>query len=142
MSRLMRKKWLPGALCVALGMTLAGCGGSSNNDNAATPPPPTPAAPGPTVVSVTPANAATGVPNTATVSVTFDQAIDPATLDSTSFSVTCPIGAEPFGSVTYDDAKKTATFVRITDKPTNLPQSEVAEPMPADVKCTGIVKAG
>ena len=142
MSRLMRKKWLPGALCVALGVTLAGCGGSGNNDNAATPPPPSPAAPGPTVVSVTPANAATGVPNTATVSVTFDQAIDPATLDNKSFSVTCPIGAEPFGSVTYDDATKTATFVRITDKPTNLPQSEVAEPMPADVKCTGIVKAG
>jgi len=94
------------------------------------------------VVSVTPANAATGVLNTATVSATFDQSIDPTTLTSANFSVTCPVGAEPFGSVTYDDATKTATFVRVTDKPTNLPQSEVAEPMPADVKCTAIVKAG
>lgn len=140
MSRFMRKRVLPGALCVALGVALAGCGGSSNND-AATPPAPTPAAPGPTVASVTPANAATGVLNTATVSVTFDQAIDPATLTSANFSVTCPVGADPFGSVVYDAATKTATFVRITDKPTNLPQSEVAEPMPADVKCTAIVKA-
>lgn len=142
MSRFMRKKWLPGAVCVALGLSLAGCGGSSHNNNAATPPPVTPAAPGPTVASVTPVDAATGVPNTAAVSVTFDKSIDPASLNSTSFSVTCPIGADPFGSVVYDADKKTATFVRITDKPTNLPQSEVAEPMPADVKCTGIVKAG
>ncbi len=142
MSRFMRKKWLPGAVCVALGMTLAGCGGSSNNDQAGTPPPVTPSAPGPTVASVSPVDVATGVPNTASVSVTFDKAIDPATLNSTSFSVKCPISAEPFGSVVYDAATKTATFVRIIDKPTNLPQSEVAEPMPADVKCTGIVKAG
>ena len=142
MSRFMRRKWLPGALCVALGMTLAGCGGSSNNDNAGTtPPPPTPAA-GPTVASFTPANAATGVLNTSDVSVTFSQSIDPATLTSSSFSVTCPVGAEPFGSVVYDDATKTAKFVRITDKPTNLPQSLRAEPMPANEKCTAIVKAG
>jgi mono/diheme cytochrome c family protein len=123
-------------------MTLAGCGGSSHNNDAATPPPATPSAPSPTVVSVTPVDAATGVLNTTTVSATFDQSIDPATLTSANFSVTCPIGAEPFGSVTYDDATKTAKFVRITDKPTNLPQSEVAEPMPADVKCTAIIKAG
>lgn len=140
MSTFIRRKWLPVAASLALGAGLAGCGGSG--DNAASPPPTTPSAPSPNVVSVTPANAATDVLNTATVSATFDQSIDPATLTSANFSVTCPVGTEPFGSVTYDDATKTATFVRITDKPTNLPQSEVAEPMPADVTCTAIVKAG
>lgn len=138
----MREKWLPGALCVALGATLAGCGGSGHDDHTAGPPPTPPSGAGLSVVSVTPANAATGVLNTATVSATFDQAIDPATLKGANFTVTCPVGTESFGSVVYDDATKTATFVRITDAPTNLPQSEVAEPMPADVKCTAIIKAG
>lgn len=141
MSRHMRKKWLPGALAVALGVGLVGCGGSNHDDQTNNPPPTTPSAPAPTVVSVTPANAATGVLNTAAVSVTFDQSIDPATLTSANFSVACPADAAPFGSVVYDADSKTATFVRITDTPTNLPQSEVAEPMPTNVECTGLVKA-
>lgn len=140
MSMFMRKKWLPVAVSVALGASLAGCGGSNHN-GAATPPPPPPA-PAPTVTSTTPANAATGVLNTAVVSATFDKAIDPATLKAANFSVNCPAGAEPFGSVTYDADTKTATFVRITESPTNLPQSEVAEPMPADVTCTATISTG
>lgn len=107
---------------------LGGCGGDSS-------PPPA----SPTVVSITPANAATGVLNTAKVSATFDQAIDPATLKNATFSVNCPTGSDPFGSVTYDAATKTATFVRITESPTNLPQSEVAEPMAANVTCTATI---
>ncbi|MEO7071518.1 MAG: Ig-like domain-containing protein [Rhodanobacter sp.] len=131
----MQKKWLPVAVSVALGVGLAGCGGSSH-DGASAPPPITPSAPAPTVISTTPVNAAASVLNTATVSATFDQAIDPATLKSANFSVNCPADAATFGSVTYDAATKTATFVRITENPTNLPQSEVAEPMPANVTCT------
>lgn len=137
MKRFMRKKWLPGALSIALGVGLAGCG-SSNHDSQ-TPPPPIPPAPAPTVLSTMPANAATGVLNTAEVSATFDQAMDTATLKSANFSVNCPTGAEPFGSIVYDAAAKKATFVRITESPTNLPQSEVAEPMPANVTCTATI---
>ncbi len=137
MSRFMHKKWLPAALSAALGVGLVGCGGSSHDSQM--PPPPPPAAPAPTITSTTPANAATGVLNTAEVSATFDQAMDAATLKSANFSVNCPTGAVPFGSIVYDAAKNKATFVRITESPTNLPQSEVAEPMPADVTCTATV---
>jgi multidrug efflux pump subunit AcrA (membrane-fusion protein) len=98
MSRFMHKKWLPSALSVALGVGLAGCGGSNHNGQASAPPTP-PAAPAPTVVTVTPADGATGVLNTAEVSATFDQSMDTATLKNANFSVNCPAGAEPFGSV-------------------------------------------
>ncbi len=142
MSTVIRTKWLPVAISVALGVSLAGCGGSSHNAGPAPmPPPPTPAV-APTITATTPADAATGVLNTATVSVTFDHEMDPATLKSANFSVTCPADAATFGSVTYDAASKTATFVRITEEPTNLPQSEVAEPMPADVTCMAKVTTG
>lgn len=138
MSRFMHKKWLPSALSVALGVGLAGCGGSNHNGQASAPPTP-PAAPAPTVVTVTPADGATGVLNTAEVSATFDQSMDTATLKNANFSVNCPAGAEPFGSVIYDAAAKKATFVRTAETPTNLPQSEVAEPMPANVTCTATI---
>jgi hypothetical protein len=135
MSTFIRRKWLPVTVSLALGVSLAGCGSSGHN-NAPAPPQ---AAPAPTVVSTTPASAATGVLNTAEVSATFDQAMDPATLKSANFSVNCPTGAESFGSVTYDAATKKATFVRIAESPTNPPQSEVAEPMPANVTCTATI---
>lgn len=135
MSAYAQRKWLPVAISIALGVGLTGCGGSGHG-SAGTPPTPTPSAPAPTVVTTTPVNAATGVLNTAAVSATFDQSIDPATLNSANFSVNCPTDAATFGSVTYNATSRTATFVRITEKPTNLPQSEVAEPMPADVTCT------
>lgn len=135
MSTFMRRKWLPVAVSVALGAGLAGCGGSGHGDAPASPQ----AGPPPSVVSTTPANAATGVLNTAEVSATFDQAMDPTTLKSASFSVNCPAGAEPFGSVTYDPATRKATFVRVTESPTNPAQSEVAEPMPANVTCTATI---
>jgi mono/diheme cytochrome c family protein len=138
MSGFMHKKWLPAALPVALAVGLTGCGGSGHNNQASTPP----AAPAPTVVSTTPANAATGVLNTAEVSATFDQAIDPATLKNTTFNVNCPSGADAFGSVTYDAATRKATFVRVAESPTNLPQSEVAEPMAANVTCTATITTG
>ncbi len=141
MSAYTQRKWMPVAIAVALGVSLAGCGDSGHHD-AGAPPPVTPSAPAPTVVSTTPANAASGVLNTAVVSATFDQSIDPATLKAANFSVNCPTGATTFGSVTYDETTRTATFVRITEKPTNLPQSEVAEPMPADVTCTAKISTG
>ncbi len=140
MSRYMRKKWLPGALSLALGVGLAGCGGSGHNGQASTPT--APQVPALKVVSTMPANGATDVLNTAEVSATFDQSIDTATLKNANFNVNCPADAEPFGSVVYDDATRKATFVRITESPTNLPQSEVAEPMQADVTCTATITTG
>lgn len=137
MNRFIHQRLLPGALSVALGIGLVGCGGSSHGDR--TPPATTPPPPAPTVLSTTPANAATDVLNTAEVSATFDLAMDAATLKSANFSVNCPTGAQPFGSIIYDAATKKATFVRITESPTNLPQSEVAEPMPANVTCTATI---
>lgn len=134
MKRFVQGKLVPGALSLALGMSLAGCGGSGHG-NAGTPP----MSAAPTVVSTTPANAATAVLNTAEVSATFDQAMDPTTLKNASFNVTCPAGTESFGSVSYDAATKKATFARITETPTNEPQSEVAEPFPADVTCTATI---
>lgn len=129
------RKWLPpgfmasGAMIAFAVSGLAGCGDSGDS-------------PPPVVVSTTPANAATGVLNTAEVSATFDQAIDPATLKNATFSVNCPTGADPFGFVTYDPAARKATFVRIAESPTNLPQSEVAEPMVANVTCTATITTG
>jgi len=124
MGKSILRKCFPGAFFVAVGVGFVGCGDGD---------------PPPTVVSTTPANAATGVLNTAEVSATFDQAMDMTTLKSANFSVNCPTGAEPFGSVVYDAAMRKATFVRITESPTNLPQSEVAEPMPANVTCTATI---
>ena len=137
MNRFMRKKWLPGALCVALGASLAGCGGSGNGTPPISTPPPTP--PALSVVSTTPTDGATDVLNTAEVSVTFDQAMDAETLKSATFNVLCPAGSDLFGSVVYDEESHKASFVRITENPTNLPQSLRAEPMPANVTCTATV---
>lgn len=142
MSTVIRRKYLPAALGIVIGVGLAGCGGSGHDNSAAPTSPASPGSPAPTVVSTTPVDAATGVLNTAEVSVTFDQAIDPATLTNANFSVNCPAEAEPFGSVVYDEAAKKATFVRITETPTNLPQSEVAEPMAANVTCTATITTG
>src|SRR6185312_7657295 len=63
-------------------------------------------------------------------------------LKNATFNVNCPAGAAAFGSVTYDAATRKATFVRITESPTNPPQSEVAEPMAANVTCTATITTG
>ena len=61
-------------------------------------------------VSVTPASGANGAcPNT-TVTATFSQAMNPATINGTTFTLTGP-GATPVaGAVTYDASSDTATF--------------------------------
>lgn len=65
----------------------------------------TPAAP--TVESTTPVNAATGVPRNASISATFSEEMDRATLTATTFTVTAGTVAVP-GAVIYDDV--TAVF--------------------------------
>ena len=63
----------------------------------------------PTSTSVTPANATAGAcPNTL-ITATFSKAMNPASLDGTTFSVTAGSASVP-GQVTYDAASNTAIF--------------------------------
>lgn len=62
---------------------------------------------GPTVVSTIPANLATNVPLTQIISATFNEPVDPLTINTSTFTVR--IGATPVsGTVTYSGS--TATF--------------------------------
>ncbi len=74
--------------------SLVGCGAGGTL--------PTPA---PVVLSSIPAAGATGVPTNSSVAVTFDQAMDPTSLTSTTFTV-----SGVAGSVAYDATNKTAVF--------------------------------
>ncbi len=124
---------------LALGVSVAACSSSSNSP----PEPISPPAVTPKIVSSVPTDAATDVPNTTSVSVHFDTAMDAATLTSTSFILACPDGTQIPGTVDYDSNNRTATFVRIPALPsTNLPQDHVIEPLPADVVCTAKIASG
>lgn len=64
----------------------------------------------PTAVSVGPLNAASGTcPNTV-VTVTFSKAMNPATIDLATFTLTAPGPAIVPGTVSYDAPSDTATF--------------------------------
>jgi hypothetical protein len=65
----------------------------------------------PTVILVTPLNGNVGVcPNTAIISATFSKAMNPATLTTSTFTLTAPGGASVAGAVTYVAATNIATF--------------------------------
>lgn len=63
----------------------------------------------PTVVSTIPANGATNVAINTTISATFSMAMSPATISSTSFTVTAPGGTAVAGAVTYSGSVATFT---------------------------------
>ena len=63
----------------------------------------------PTVISIYPAASVEGIPIDARVSVIFDRDMDPASIDSSSFSLSSPEGAVT-GAVTYDASTRTAIF--------------------------------
>ena len=63
----------------------------------------------PTVVSQSPASNATGVATNAAVTATFSEDMDPATISTSTFTLTGPSGTVP-ATVTYDTASKTATL--------------------------------
>jgi MYXO-CTERM domain-containing protein len=67
----------------------------------------------PTVLSTAPDNNATAVALTATVSAVFDEGIDPATVDNTSFFVTDGMDNVVEGTITISD--NTATFTPSAD---------------------------
>ena len=69
-------------------------------------PPPTP----PSVVSSIPLNGATGVPLNQTLGAVFDQAMNPATLNGTTFTVNSSLGTVVSGTVAYIAGENTATF--------------------------------
>jgi hypothetical protein len=64
--------------------------------------------PVPTVVSTVPANGATNVPTSQALSATFSEAMNPATISGSTFTVTGPGGTAVVGAVTYSGV--TATF--------------------------------
>src|SRR5215212_4775564 len=65
----------------------------------------------PTVSAVAPAGGATNVATTSNVEGTFSEAMDPATLTSSSFTLTKQGATQPVGAqVTYDAATKKATL--------------------------------
>ncbi|MBB3169005.1 ice-binding family protein [Simiduia aestuariiviva] len=94
---------------------LAGC---SKNDSRSSQPVPTPSpAPDPvvltppTVVSSFPIDASIGVAINSTVTATFSEAVDAATVTASSFTVTGAAQAAVVGTVTLNSAGNVATFV-------------------------------
>ncbi len=65
----------------------------------------------PTVLSTAPADGASGIAVTAAVSATFNEPVDPATLDLNSFELRDANFAPVAAAVTYDGATNTATLV-------------------------------
>src|SRR5580692_5137905 len=98
------KIWVPAFLLVAV---MAGC--SDPDKHAVTGNPGNPLTP-PTVTAVTPPNGTTLVcPNTAIITATFSKPMNPATLTTTSFTLTSG-GASVSGTVSYVAATMIATF--------------------------------
>jgi hypothetical protein len=68
----------------------------------------------PTVTSMTPANATTGVPVNQIVSATFSEAMNPTTISAASFTVAASSGTAVAGVVTYSTNNFVATFTPTT----------------------------
>jgi len=64
----------------------------------------------PTVISTVPINGAAGVPTNQALTATFSEAMDPATINSTTFTLMVTGGASVTGVVTYVPAGSVATF--------------------------------
>ena len=88
------KVGIAGAATALLIVLMAGCGQEVVNI--------------PTVVSTTPASGATSVVINTTITATFSMAMNPATISTSTFTVTGPGGAAIPGTVTYSGT--TATF--------------------------------
>lgn len=66
----------------------------------------------PAVVSVTPAKGATAVPVASLITATFNKAMNPTSINTSSFTVIGPAGASVTGTVAYSGT--TATFTPVT----------------------------
>src|ERR1700686_2654587 len=93
------KIWIAAFLLV---MIMAGCSDPDKNAGTGSPTDPLTR---PTVTSVTPPDGSTLVcPNTVLITPTFSKAINPATITSTTFTLTGPSAASVSGQVTYNSS--------------------------------------
>jgi hypothetical protein len=81
----------------------------------------------PVVNATFPASAATGVAISTSITVTFGEAMDPATITTANFAVTGPGTDLVVGTVAFDATTNTATFTRIKHLTTSV------EPHPTPV---------
>src|SRR5690348_963243 len=101
------KVWIAAFVLAAL---VGGCGDPDKNSRASNPGDPLTA---PTVTSVTPPDGNTGVcPNANPVVITavFSKAMNPTTVNTSTFTLSGPGGTSVAGAVTYVVATNTATF--------------------------------
>jgi hypothetical protein len=87
-------------------LLIVGVGCSDPDKNPAAIPGVTP----PKVVSVAPPNGSAGACPNSIVTATFSEAMNPSTINTTTFTLTGPGAATVPGKVTYDAASKTASF--------------------------------
>jgi hypothetical protein len=85
----------------------------------------------PTVSAVSPTNGATGLCLSSTISATFDEPMDPTTINAATFTVT-DAGAAVAGQVSYDSTAHIASFV-----PTNAAGLGTSRPLVVTVKSGG-----
>ena len=110
-------------LWLVLATAVIAASGCSGGEDRQMPTPP------PSVTAVVPANGSTTALNTAAVSVTFDRAMDPASINTGTFVLACPAGTPVAGAVSYDATSRTAKLT-----PTAM--------LPADTGCAASVTSG
>jgi Ice-binding-like/Bacterial Ig-like domain len=97
------KIWISAFL---LAFLAAGCGDSDKGGGPSSP------LTAPTVVSVTPTNGLTLLcPNIAVISATFSKQMNPATINTSTFTLTDPTGANVAGTVSLDSTGLVATLL-------------------------------
>ena len=84
----------------------------------------------PTVTAVAPVNNATGVPiNGTIITAAFSKDMNPATITTSTFTVTCPVGTNITGTVAYVASSRAATFTPTAS-------------LPASTICTATITTG
>jgi len=108
--KLMRKLTVNGILFSALLLAIlaAGCGDSDKNAGVGNPGSPL-TAPSVEAPSVLPPNGSSGICPNAVVTAVFSKAMNPATINTSTFTLTSS-GGSVTGNVTYDPTTDTATF--------------------------------
>jgi Ice-binding-like/Bacterial Ig-like domain len=115
-----RKVWIPAFLLAAVMATMAGCSDSDKVGSATSP------LALPTVTAVNP-NGTLACNSSAAITATFSKAMDPATINTTTFTLTGPTG-NVSGAVAYIAATNVATFT-----PASPPGLAVSTPYTATI---------
>ena len=85
----------------------------------------------PTVSSVTPVSAATGVSGNPVITATFSEPIDPTSVSTSSFELRNPANALVTATVTYDGPSRTATLHPTATLAYNTPTTRPSRAAPA-----------